>query len=76
MGLIGLSPRHSNRPPLAVLLKRMNRLVLAPVTLDHQRRPSRHEAQSREKKCWRDEINGVVCTVLTPNLAFMTQQGQ
>lgn len=33
-GLIGVSPRHSNRPSLAVLLKRMKRLVLDPDTLE------------------------------------------
>lgn len=33
LGLIGLSPRHSSRPSLAVLLKRIKRLVLDPDTL-------------------------------------------
>lgn len=33
LGLIGLSPLHSNRPSLAVLLKRIKRLVLDPETL-------------------------------------------
>lgn len=34
LGLIGLSPRHSNKPSLAVLLKRMKRLDLDPETLE------------------------------------------